>query len=233
MNLLRPALQDWDIKSSARVHHFIADSRHVEARIRRHYGRPSAVIYPPADTEFYRPAPGEGPREDFYLIVSALAPYKRIELAVDAFNLSGRKLKIIGTGQSRPALRALAGPNIEFLGWRSDEDILSAYRSCRALIFPGIEDFGIVPVEAMACGTPVVAFREGGALETVVEGVTGLFFSEPSAQSLEEAVKAFERGKWDREIIRKQALLFSKGTFIQEISSYIRKAAPGALPPDA
>lgn len=222
MRALRPRLQKWDIQSSERVTHFAADSRHVRDRIKNFYRRESEVIYPPACSDFYTPGP-ETPPSDFFLIVSALAPYKRIDLAVEAFNRSGKKLKIIGSGSSEKALKEWAGPNIEFLGWQSDEKIREYYRSCRALVFPGTEDFGIVPVEAMSCGKPVIAYRDGGALETVVEGKTGLFFDEPTKDSLFAAVETFEKEAWDPKSIRTHALKFSKAQFVSEIKRFLQK----------
>ncbi|OGR88306.1 MAG: hypothetical protein A3A86_02125 [Elusimicrobia bacterium RIFCSPLOWO2_01_FULL_60_11] len=221
MRILRPVLQRWDRKSSKRVTHFIADSAYVAARIRNFYGRQAEVIYPHADTEFY--APGTSKPGDFHLIVSALAPYKRLELAVEAFNRMGKKLKIIGSGPSLARLMGIAGPNIEFLGWRSNEEIRDHYRACAALIFPGTEDFGIVPLEAMACGRPVVAYGEGGALETVSENASGIFFREASARSLTEAVRKAERMPWDGGKIRARALEFSREKFVSRLKSFFDK----------
>ena len=152
-------LRQWDWQTADRVDHFIAISRTVQRRIEECYNRSSIVIYPPVDTSFYCPA--AAPREDYYLVVSAFAPYKRLELAIEACNRLKRKLVIIGTGQAEARLRALAGPTVHFLGWPPNEVVRDHLRRCRALLFPGEEDFGIVPVEAQACGTPVIAMARG------------------------------------------------------------------------
>lgn len=219
---LRPGLQKWDVESSKRVNHFVADSEYAASRIQTFYGRQAEVIYPHADTEFYKP--GQSPvKGDFHLVVSALAPYKRLELAVEAFNRMGKNLKIIGSGPSLARLKDQAKENIEFLGWRTNEDIRDHYRACRALIFPGTEDFGIVPLEAMACGKPVIAFGEGGALETVQESVTGIFFREASPESLIQAVHKAEKMPWDAGKIRDQALRFSRENFLSRLKSFFDK----------
>src|SRR5262249_3736875 len=153
-------------ETAANVTHFVAISRTVARRIAECYGRTSTVIHPPVDTDYYSPI--DVRREDFYLVVSALAPYKRIDLAVSACNRLRRRLVVIGTGQDQSKLRRLAGPTIHFLGWQPDDVIRDHLQRCQALLFPGEEDFGIVPVEAMACGTPVIAYGQGGATETVV-----------------------------------------------------------------
>ena len=164
-------------------------------RIRECYGRDSVVIYPPVDTDFYTPAPV--PREDFYLVVSALAPYKRFDLAVEACRRLGRKLVVIGAGRTRPGCKAMAGPDVEFLGWQPDEVIRDHFRRAKALLFPGEEDFGIVPLEAQACGCPVIAFGRGGATETVRPlggpDPTGVFFEEQTTDAVVEAIERFER----------------------------------------
>src|SRR5205823_6556786 len=188
-------LRQWDRVTAARVTHFIAISQTIRERIAECYGRESTVIYPPVDTDFYTPAPV--PREDHYLVVSAFAPYKRIDLAVRACAATRRKLVVIGTGQDERRLRSLAGPTVTFLGWQPDAAIRDHLRRCRALLFPGEEDFGIVPVEAQACGAPVVAFARGGAAETVIPPggraePTGFLFSEQSADCLAEALAWFE-----------------------------------------
>ncbi len=224
MKTVRPYLQNWDVVSSARVSEYIAISEFIQRRIKRYYRRDSTVIYPPVDTDYYVPGgKAHFPREDYYLIVSALAPYKRVDLGIEAFNRSGKKLKVIGTGQSANDLKAMAKPNIEFLGWQSDESIRNHYQSCRGLIFPGIEDFGIVPLEAQASGAPVLAFGAGGALETIIDQTTGLFFKEPTAQSLLNGLTEFEKINWNPQKIRDQSLKFSKSAFTQKMKSFIEE----------
>jgi glycosyltransferase involved in cell wall biosynthesis len=190
-------LRDWDRRTAARVSHFIAISEAVRGRIFECYGRDSTVIYPPVDTDYYRPAGGE--REDYYLVVSAFAPYKRIDLAIEACGRLGRRLVVIGTGQDERRLRRLAGPGVTFLGWQPDAEIRRHFQRCRALLFPGEEDFGIVPVEAQACGTPVIALGRGGALETVIgydqapAAATGVLAAEATGDAITDAIVRFER----------------------------------------
>jgi len=219
-------MQRWDRATSSRVTHFVAISRTVAQRIATCYGRTSRVIYPPVDTHFYRPAPVE--RRLFYLCVSALVPYKRIDLAVEACNRLGRQLVVIGTGPEQKRLRRLAGRTVEFLGWCSDEVIREHYRRAQALLFPGHEDFGIVPVEAQACGTPVIALGQGGATETILpasssqEG-TGLLFAEQSVDALCEAISVFEtHPDWfSASLARRQAEKFSIDRFERELIGYL------------
>jgi len=220
-------LRAWDAASSERVHHFVAISRHVAERIKRHYGRESDVICPPVDCAMFAPSERQG---DYFLIVSALAPYKRVDPAVEAFNRLGLKLKIVGAGPEAERLKALAEPNVEFLGWQSDEALRGFYAECRALIFPGEEDFGITPLEAMASGRPVIAYGKGGALETVVapgglEPPTGLFFREQTADALVEAVRQFERleGAFSKADLRAHALKFDRPIFKQKVDEYVKQ----------
>ncbi|MDQ7842940.1 MAG: glycosyltransferase [Armatimonadota bacterium] len=213
-------LRRWDHATSARVHHFIANSRHVAARIRAHYGREATVIYPPVDTAFF--TPGERRTgEEYFLTVGRLVPYKRIDLAVEAFTRARRPLVVVGDGPEAPRLRALAGPTVRFVGEVSDDVLRDYYRGCRAVVFPGVEDFGLVPVEAQACGRPVIAYAEGGALESVVEGETGLFFRLPTPEALFGAVQAFERRRFDPGVIRRHAERFSVPRFQAEIASFV------------
>jgi glycosyltransferase involved in cell wall biosynthesis len=214
-------LKGWDLKSNETIDFFVAISDNVKNRIRRFYGREAEVIYPPVDTERFRILQ---PKRDFYLVVSALVPYKRIELAIAAFNRLGRRLLIIGTGNCLEQLKRLARSNIEFLGWVSEAGLADYYAGCRALIFPGEEDFGITPLEAQACGRPVVAYAKGGALETVTEN-TGVFFYEQSPQALLEAVRVFETKEagFQPQAIRKNALRFGRHIFKERIAGFIRE----------
>jgi glycosyltransferase involved in cell wall biosynthesis len=220
------ALRAWDRATADRVTHFIAISRTIQDRIRDCYGRESVVIYPPVDTDFYCPAPV--PREDYYLVVSAFAPYKRIDLAVTACRRLGRKLVVIGTGQDERRLRAFAGTDVTFLGWQSDEAIRDHFRRCRALLFPGEEDFGIVPVEAQACGAPVIAFGRGGAAETVIPpgtaaAPTGVLFAEQSTDGLADAIQWFEvhAADFNPAAARRQAEQFHPRRFDAEFGEFL------------
>jgi glycosyltransferase involved in cell wall biosynthesis len=213
-------LRTWDYRTAERVTHFVAISQTVRQRIAECYGRDSRVIYPPVDTDFYTPAPV--PREDYYLVVSAFAPYKRIDLAVQACRCLGRRLVVIGSGQDEARLRDLAGPRVQFLGWQPDEVIRDHMRRCRALLFPGEEDFGIVPVEAQACGTPVIAYGRGGATETVVAppggNPTGLLFAEQSTECVVAALEEFEQlaERFAPQAARRQAQHFNGHRFAQQ-----------------
>jgi len=212
-------LRKWDTTASDGVDSFVAISRHVAGRIRKFYNRDADIVYPPVDTEKFTPA-ADGARS-FDLVVSALVPYKRIDIAVDAYNRLKFPLKIAGTGAEAAALRRKAGPTVELLGWQSDAAIHDLYRNCRFLIFPGEEDFGIVPLEAQACGRPVVAFRKGGALETVLENVTGVFFDKQEPGSLQDAVKTAAALAWDPAVARRNAERFSTANFIAQMSKAI------------
>jgi glycosyltransferase involved in cell wall biosynthesis len=219
-------LRVWDRCAADRVTHFLAISRTVQQRIWECYGRSSTVIYPPVDTNFYCPAPVD--REDYYLAVSAFAPYKRLDLAVAACERLGRLLVVIGKGQEEKKLRALASPRIRFLGWQPDQVIREHLRRCRALLFPGEEDFGIVPLEAMACGAPAIAFGKGGATETVIppgghHEPTGVWFAEQTVDALAEAILNFERkrGDYSPHLARRQAQRFNVNRFKTEIISYL------------
>ncbi|MDI6804805.1 MAG: glycosyltransferase [Bacteroidota bacterium] len=220
MGLFRRYLQQWDVKSSSRVNYFIANSKNVQERILRIYNRESEVIYPPVETSRFKISQNEG---EYFLIVSALVPYKRIDIAVDAFNEIGEKLVIVGVGSELEKLKKSAMPNIEFQGWASDGVIADYYSKCRALIFPGEEDFGIVPLEAMASGKPVIAYAKGGTLETVVENRTGIFFQHQCKESLIDAAKRFDTKKFNAEEIHRHALEFDRKIFKEKIQTYTEK----------
>ena len=225
--LLATALRTWDVASAVRVDSFAANSRHVAARIARWYGRQARVIHPWVDTERFHPAAeaGEG---GYDLILSALVPYKRIDLALDAYHGRRERLVVAGTGVERDRLVRRAPPNVRFLGWLSAEETVRIVQGCRALLFPGQEDFGIVPVEAMACGKPVVAFRAGGAMETVVDGRTGLFFDRPTAGDLGAAVDRLGEIAWNPGEIRERALRFGRERFEREVDAWLADEGVGA-----
>ena len=220
---LLASLRAWDKKASAGVDRFVAISRHVAKRIEAFYGREAAVVYPPVDLERCTPsaAPGEG---GFDLVVSALVPYKRVDLAVRVYSRRGWPLKVVGAGGCEEALRRAAGPSVQFLGRLSDEEVVGLYRRCRLLVFPGEEDYGIVPLEAQACGRPVVAFGRGGALETVAEGETGVFFAEQTEEALEDAVARAAAARWDPAAIRRHAERFGPAQFLDGMAREIRAA---------
>ncbi len=224
-------LRDWDYRTADRVTHFVAISKTIQQRILECYGRESVVIYPPVDTEFYTSA--EVPREDFYLVVSALAPYKRFDLAVEACRKLGKRLVVIGSGQESAKLQASAGPTTTFLGWQPDEVIRDHFRRCTAVLFPAEEDFGIVPVEAQACGAPVIAFGKGGATETI-RGVgepkpTGLFFMEQTVDAVVTALGQFEKVRrlFDPADARKNAEPFNKARYERELFDYVETVILG------
>lgn len=214
-------MRKWDKANSANVDLFVAISDHVRKRIKTFYERDSEIVYPPVDTGRFTPAANSS--SDFDLIVSALVPYKKVDLAIKAYSRLGLPLKIAGTGTGMDMLKSIASDNIQFLGWQSDDQILELYRNCRSLIFPGEEDFGIVPVEAQACGKPVVAFRKGGALETIIDNETGVFFDQQTPESLEEAVLRCNSMKWDKDAVRANANRFSTPSFIEKLASCIDK----------
>jgi glycosyltransferase involved in cell wall biosynthesis len=214
-------LRMWDVTSSARVDHFIANSGFVAQRIWRYYRRSATVIHPPVDTGFFTPS-GEG--GDYYLVVSRLTAYKRVDLAVEAFNRLGLPLVVIGDGPERRRLQGQAGPSVRFLGTVSRSQVREHMRNCQGLIYPGKEDFGITPVEAQATGRPVVALGAGGALESVVDGVTGVFFAEQTAEALCDAVTRCSTLSFDREAIRRHALQFDREVFIRKMTGFVREA---------
>ena len=232
VDALLAAIRAWDRRTASRVTHFIAISETIRKRIADSYGRESVVIYPPVDTDFYTPDPAVR-REDFYLVISAFAPYKRVDLAVEACNRLRRRLVVIGSGQDADRLKSLAGPTVAFLGWQKDEVLRDHLRRCRALLFPGEEDFGIVPVEANACGTPVVAFARGGATETVVPldrpNPTGAWFAEQTVESLVAALERLDReaDRLDPAAARRQALKFEQRKYESDLFGYLDQVMRG------
>lgn len=218
---LRPLialLRRWDYRAAQQVAHFVAISREIQARIHRYYGRDSVVIHPPVDTARFQPAPAH---DDYYLIVSRLVPYRRVDLAVHAFNRLGLPLVIVGDGQDRLRLEALARPNVTFLGRVPDENLPDLFARCRAYVLPGVEDFGIAPLQAQAAGRPVIAYGAGGALDTVVEGETGAFFHEPTPEALAAAVRAFDPHAIDPRACRTNAERFAAEVFKDRLNRLI------------
>ena len=247
MRPIMAAMARWDRATEGRVHRYLAISQYVARRIALYYNRQSTIVFPPVDTTFYTPAPGEGDtiaapseqgqparvegpalserqqlaRVEGFLVVSALVPYKRVELAIDAARLARVPLTIVGDGPERPRLEALADHHITFLGWRSNEEIRTLYRSAIATILPGEEDFGIVPVESQACGRPVVALGRGGVLDTVIDGETGVLVQDDTAASLAEGLQHAATRSWDGRRIRQHAERFSRDRFSREIMTIV------------
>ncbi len=222
-------LRTWDAVAANRVDHFVAISRAVQERIRKFYRRSSRIIYPPVDTSAFTMT---DETDDYYLIVGRLIPYRRADLAVRAFNALGLPLLIVGEGRDRRALERLAQPNVRFLGRVSDGERQRLLSRCRAFIWPGEEDFGIAPLEANASGRPVIAYAGGGALETVVEGVTGVFFHEPTSESLAQAVRAFDPRTCDPAAMRRHAERFDTAQFKAQLSRFIAAAMGGVEMPE-
>jgi glycosyltransferase involved in cell wall biosynthesis len=217
-------LRRWDVATSRNPHRFIVNSQYVRKRVASIYNRDADVIYPPVNTSLFPLSTRAG---EYYLIVSACVPYKRVDLAIQAFNVLRERLVIIGDGPEAKRLREIAGPTVEFLGWQSDEKIRDYYAGCKALIFPGEEDFGIVPVEAMASGKPVIAYARGGATETVLESGasrTGILFQEQTVESLIGAVRRFTPEMFDPKVIRDHALRFDREEYKKRIADYARQA---------
>jgi glycosyltransferase involved in cell wall biosynthesis len=216
-------LRLWDYAAAARVDFFVTNSETVRQRIRRSYRRDSEVIYPPCDVERFSVSNSVG---DYYLYVGRLVSYKRADLAVEAFSRNRKKLVVVGEGPQLSRLKSIASANVEFLGFVNDSDLATLYSGCKALIFPGEEDFGLVPVEAQASGRPVIAYAKGGATETVVHRKTGILFQPQTPQALDEAVKEFESlpESFDPEAIRNHALLFSKENFVKKFRLFVERS---------
>jgi len=223
------ALRRWDRRTDG-VHRFVAISRHIAGRIERVYGRAADVIYPPVDVARFRVAEHV---DDYYLVVSALVPYKRVDLAIEAAGRLGRRLLVVGTGPEERRLRALAGPRVEFLGRRTDREVADLYARGRAVLFPGVEDFGIVPLEAAAAGRPTIALARGGALETLVgldapagTAPTAVLFGAQTVDALVEAIRTYERAahRFEPAALRARALEFDRPVFKARLAAYVDAA---------
>jgi glycosyltransferase involved in cell wall biosynthesis len=223
--MLRPVLAGlarWDRATEGRVHRYLAISQYVARRIALYYNRQSTLVYPPVDTDFYTPDPAEPVQlQPKFLVVSALVPYKRVDLAMMAARHAGVGLTVVGNGPERANLERLTGDGIELVGWLADEEIRELYRSTIATILPGEEDFGIVPVEAQACGRPVVALGRGGALDTVIDGETGVLFGDTTVESLAAGLTRAASSAWDAGRIRRHAERFSRTRFVNEIQHIV------------
>lgn len=219
MSVVMHYLRLWDHCAASRVDYFVCNSHTVRERIRKYYRRDAKIIYPPCDVEGVGDTAGE---DGYYLFVGRLVDYKRADLAVKSFSRSGRRLVVVGNGPQERFLKSIASRNVEFLGWVHDEELRSLYARCRAVVFPGEEDFGIVPVEAQACGKPVIAYGRGGATETVIPGETGLWFREQTPEALDSAVSEFERSmdSFDPGIIRRHAEKFNSDRFKREFRDF-------------
>ena len=220
MQCVRTPLQHWDCEAAKRVHHFIANSQFVRERIRRYYGRDAAVIYPPVNTRFFRPASSTR-RGDFYLAAGALVPYKRFDLIVEAFNKMGRRLIVAGNGSESGRLRRMAAINVEVRGDVTDDELRWLYRSAKGLVVAAREDFGIVAVEAQSCGCPVIAYGAGGSPEIVQDGVNGILFAEQDADDIARAVLRADSMVWPVEQVRRQVEAFSRETFEHKVREFI------------
>jgi len=244
LSLVVAPLRRWDLRAEERVDRFVAISRAVRDRIRERYHRDAAVIYPPVDTaafqliEFIEPEGSSEPERpedsseserpaaevgDYLLVASRLIPYKRVDLAVQACSRLGVPLVVAGEGRDRAALEAMAGPTVRFEGYVTQERLRELYAGCSAFLFPGEEDFGIAPLEAQAAGRPVIAYAAGGALDTVVDGVTGLFFHQPTPQSLADTLRRFDGYIFDPAIIRQHALRFDASVFRAQFAAYVEE----------
>jgi glycosyltransferase involved in cell wall biosynthesis len=218
----------WDRDTASRADRYVAISHYVAGRIRRYYNRDATVVYPPVDTTFFTPATQSNGNEPYALVVSALVPYKRLEVAIEAARGAGVPLKIVGDGPARNRLERGAGPNTTVLGRLSDDQIRELYRHATVTLLPGEEDFGIVPVEAQACGRPVVALGRGGATETVVDGKTGILVEEPSAAAFADGISRAMSSSFDRAAIRRHAEQFGRERFVHEIAALVEDAYDGA-----
>ncbi len=222
IKILLHYMRIWDFVSASRVDYFIANSTAVQKRIQKHYKREAIVINPPVRCNLFNISETDG---DYYFIVSRLVGYKRFDLAVKACSELGKKLIIIGDGPEREKLEKLANENVTFLGRQSDDVVKKYMSECKALLFPGEEDFGIVPVEAQACGRPVIAFGKGGVLDTVIDGKTGILFPEQTVESIKDAIIQFENANFDKKKIREHAMKFDEKVFQDKIQEYVKKVS--------
>lgn len=212
-------LRRWDLKASKRPDFYLANSKNVQTRIQKYYGRSSEILYPPIETEKFNIA---DKTDDYFLLVSRIEPYKKVDMVVEVFNQLDKKLKIVGSGTRKEKLSQGANDNIEFIGRVSDKDLPALYEKAHAFIFPQEEDFGITALESMAAGRPVIAYKKGGALETMVEGQTGEFFYPQTAKALIEVIKKFNNSKYNPSKIRAHAQKFDKAIFKTKLSAYIK-----------
>jgi len=210
----------WDYFSADRPDYYIANSKFVRKRIKKYFNRDSIVINPPVDTTTFAPA-SDDKIGDYFLVLSRLVHFKKVDLVVRAFSKLGLSLKIVGTGPEEEHLKKIAGPSVDFLGHVSNFEVGKLLQRCQALIFPQEEDFGITPLEAMASGRPVIAYKAGGALETVVEGITGTFFEKQTEDCLMDTIREFDAHAYDKKLLRKHAIKFNKARFKKEIKEYI------------
>lgn len=218
LSLTLSALRRWDFRAAQRVDYFIANSENTKQRIKKYYQRESQVVHPFVDTEFFYPTIE---KENYFLLAGRLQSHKRADIVIKAFNELGLQLKVAGTGRAVEKLQSIAGPTIEFLGRVSDEELRDLYSGALAYIFPQEEDFGMMPLEAMACGTPVIAYGKGGVLETVLSGKTGLFFDSQEPQQVIKAVKDFQTMHFASEDLFERAQQFSKTIFQQKIQNFV------------
>lgn len=221
MSIFMKSMREWDYTSSQRIDKIIANSNYVAKRIEKFWGLKSQVIYPPVEIE--RLEPNGKNSEDFYVVFSRFVPYKRIDLAIEACKKLNKKLVVIGDGEQREYLKSISGEQTIFTGRISDEEVKDYLQRCKAMIFSAEEDFGIVPLEAQACGRPVIAYGKGGALETVVDGETGIFFRNQTVEDVVEAIENFEKMEFNTDVIYNHAMKFSKKRFKKEIIEVIDK----------
>ncbi len=218
--IILPLLRRWDYAAAQRPHFLIANSKNIQDRIKKYYNRESSVIFPPVDADFYKPT---GQKQNYFLVASRLEPYKKIDLVIEAFNELGWPLKVAGTGTNLENLKSIAGSNVEFLGRVTDEELKRLYSEAKAYIFAAEEDAGIMVLEAQACGTPVIAYGKGGALETIVPGQTGEFFPEQSKESLVAVLRNFDSAKYTAETLRTHAVKFNKQVFQDKIRKFVEE----------